>query len=658
MANTMKLPVDSFENEQKYVKSRLLSRLWSTAETCDSSPGTATPSPTMTPTPSSSPIPTIVDVTSRLFTALRKSNSDSDLDDELPPTAPTPCSSIPTVVDVTSRLFTALRKSDSDSDSGLDDVLPPATMAPTPASSIPTIKNVTSRLFAAVSKSIDDSDLDDVPDAMPVLSVNMLLGFRASMEAEDGDIHESVCQAKLQAPSYESAQSISKVVMPVRRHQAPPPLAPTAGSWSAQHRCPKGGSLDDNEKIARTSRSILNKITADTFDSLFEQLVTCGIQQPEHISTLMSEVFDTATRQHHFIPMYADLCKKLEQDPRISAVVENAGQQHNFRRLLLNQCQNVFEQLLEPCAVELASDEEVCLRRKQEALGNIKLIGHLLVNGMLTSKLLVDCADDLIGKHLTCPEALESLAALMMVAAPTFDTKEWQYHEKLIACFSSMRKLSKVKTLVTRSRYLLRDVLDVREAGWPKSIKNHGVIHAAATHVDSDATKVVDDIMSKAAAAPASKCAQKITIVEAPECKFDLKAFRRNLAAILSDLTSDRNVSAAVRRVRLAEVPLESQAEQFCDLITRIVEEKRGPPRRCAMAFAAGLAAADGQSAFDGEKCLEGLVSFFQDVYPDLCNEVPRLPAIVRSELTPTFCSVFPSSEINSRLPPGARFSI
>jgi len=580
MANTMKLPVDSLENEQKNVKTGLLSRLWSTAETCEPSSGNTTPSP------SSSPIPSIKNVTSRLFTALRKSNS--------------------------------------------------------------------------------DSDLDDVPDAMPTFSASMLLGFRASMcqdEAEESAIRSSICQAKLQAPTYESASSKSKVVMPVRHHQAPQPLMATAGSWSAQQGSPKKASLDDNEKVARASRSILNKITADTFESLFEQLVSCGIQQPEHISTLMSEVFDTATKQHHFIPMYADLCMKLEKDPRIAAVVEIAGQQHNFRRLLLNQCQVVFEQLLEPCVTELASDEEDCVRRKQEALGNIKLIGHLLVNGMLTSKLLVDCADELIGKHTTCPEALESLAALMMVAAPTFDTKEWQFHEKLVACFSSMKKLSKVKTLVPRSRFLLRDVLDVREAGWPKSTKNHAVIHAASTPVDEvqqNATNIVDEIMSKAAVAPMPKVVveQKPVIAEAipADSKFDLKAFRRTLAAILTDLTSDRNVSAAVRRVRLAEVPVECQAEQFCDLITRIVEEKRGPPRRCAMAFAAGLAAADEQSAFDREMCLDGLVSFFQDVYPDLCNEVPRLPAIVRSELTPTFCSVFPNNEINARLPPGVRF--
>ena len=77
--------------------------------------------------------------------------------------------------------------------------------------------------------------------------------------------------------------------------------------------------------------------------------------------------------------------------------------------------------------------------------------------------MLVQCADELISKRTTCPEALESLAALLMVAAPTFDSSDWQYHEKLANVFSVMRRLAKDKSIVPRSRFLLRDVLDVRE---------------------------------------------------------------------------------------------------------------------------------------------------------------------------------------------------
>jgi len=481
--------------------------------------------------------------------------------------------------------------------------------------------------------------------ACTMVTKNVLMAFRFC--ADDDTVKAKVCKAKLPPPTYESnPASKSKLVLPSRHHQppAPAPLTPTAGSWVAQKRSTSGNQFDDDEQVARAARSILNKLTADNFDSLFEKLVSCGIEQPKHISKLMSAVFDVATKQHHFIPMYADLCMKLEQHPHIKAAVEVAGNQHDFRRLLLNQCQVVFEQLLEPCNSELALDDEVALVRKQEAIGNIKLIGHLLLNGMLDSKLLVECSDALISKRATCPEALESLSALMMVAAPTFDTAKWQYHEKLVSVFNVIRKLTKDKSVVPRSRFLLRDVLDVREAGWPTSTKNPSVICEETEESEQKASTKPDLVPE----------VPEVTNSQIP-LAFDLKGFRRNLAAILNDLTSDRNVSGAVNRVRSAQVPVECQAEQFSDILTRIVEEKRGPPRRCAMAFAAGLAAAE-QSAFDRDQCLAGLVSFFRDVYPDLCSEVPRLPAIVRSELTPTFCSVFQKADINSRLPPGVRF--
>merc|ERR1719201_3130645 len=110
--------------------------------------------------------------------------------------------------------------------------------------------------------------------------------------------------------------------------------------------------------------------------------------------------------------MYASLCVKLEKDPRIAAVVfKDADHLQNFRRLLLNQCQNVFEQVLESHAVDANADEdeEVIFRRKQQALGNMKLIGQLLAHGMLSSDLFPECGEALLRKRTECPEALESL---------------------------------------------------------------------------------------------------------------------------------------------------------------------------------------------------------------------------------------------------------
>lgn len=128
------------------------------------------------------------------------------------------------------------------------------------------------------------------------------------------------------------------------------------------------------------------------------------------------------------------------------------------------------------------------------------------------------------------------------------------------------------------------------------------------------------------------------------------KTFRKEVTAILRELASNRNVAAAVRRVRAQNVPLSRQSAEFTDLLTRASEEHRGIARRLDFAFAAGLAAGSG-SAFDRSECISGLRNFFSDVYDDLCEEVPRLPNIVRTELVPVLRSVLPDVLLNEALP-------
>lgn len=488
------------------------------------------------------------------------------------------------------------------------------------------------------------------------------------------------------------------------------PLTPTASSWVAQQRKSASSNTPDNDgAVTRAACSILNKLTVEKFDSLFEQLATCGISKPEHLQMLMREVFHKATMQHHFVPMYADLCVRLEQDPRIAAVVEAAGHQHSFRRLLLNQCQISFEQLLEPCDEATEKDEEERLRRKQQAMGNMKLIGRLLVHGLVTSKVLVECAEEILRCHKTCPDALESLAALLMVAGKQFDNANWQFHPRLLEVFSTMKALSKDKSTPARVRFLLRDVLDHRQAGWSHCTYTAATaaapmrldeVRETATHevkymnleeqMETDtllaglqriaqmaAKNKSKDIVStekrtESDSKPSRKKGRQKGSRAAPTVSetagrpkagdqedfrepFDIVSFRRTLATILADLSSDRNIPAAVRRIRLQGCPIEYQAKEFADIITRVVEEKRGPIRRSCLAFAAGLGAAE-QSAFDREACLDGVGQFFEDVYPELCTEIPRLPAIVTSELLPTLRNVFPKSDINKILPAGFGF--
>jgi hypothetical protein len=550
--------------------------------------------------------------------------------------------------------------------------------------------------------TIDTPPVDD-DVATEVYSKLMLLRLRGAccrMDASDVPLRYGTRpRSEFPASASSTPTSTIKAQIPTQDPFSPAEMAmswrqalptATADSWVARQR---NQNPDEDAAVQRAARSILNKLTVEKFDSLFDQLATCGVSHPHHISILMSEIFDVATTQHHFIPMYAELCSKLEMDPRIAAVVDEADQLHNFKRILLNQCQSVFQQLLESYAeagmescAKADMDGEFAFRRKQQALGNMKLIGQLLVNGMLSSDLFTECCETLLSKRSECPEALESLVALMMVAGPKFDGRAWQYYQKLEKIIADMGALTKDKSVPPRLRFLIRDVLDARSAGWPQcrragkspskleEVRNAPLEQQVSIEADwtdgpqkgiqcpASGKKAVNFCLKEEVADALKEVGRKLSTsvpgVAAPPKQedkgFKIIDFRRTLASIFTDLASDKNVPAAVQRIRLQDVPVEQQAEQFVDMLTRVVEDRRGAVRRCELAFLAGLAAAE-RSAFDRKECLAGVELFFKDVYPELCNEVHRLPTIMKSEFMPTMANVFPTAELNKVVPVAMR---
>jgi len=291
----------------------------------------------------------------------------------------------------------------------------------------------------------------------------------------------------------------------------------------------------------------------------------------------------------------------------------------------------------------------------------------------------------LLCNRTQCPEALESLVALMMVVGPKFDYPDWQHHGSLIQIFSEMAALTKDKAVSPRCRFLVRDVLDAREAGWAPSpggikapAKLEEVRNIAAIPPPSQQQRAAGaiDCCLSALRSPKDNSSSgdkthkagnkggnnsvKLVAEAAHETSkeeisavvnaFNVVAFRKALALILSDLASDKNIPGAVQRIRQEAVPIQFQADLFVDILSRVVEERCGAVRRCELAFLAGLAAAE-TSAFDRKECLAGINLFFKDVYGDLCDEVHRLPAIVKSEFLPTVLTVLPLDELNKVVP-------
>jgi len=132
---------------------------------------------------------------------------------------------------------------------------------------------------------------------------------------------------------------------------------------------------------------------------------------------------------------------------------------------------------------------------------------------------------------------------------------------------------------------------------------------------------------------------------------FDLRAFRRELTEVMKELGASRDTARARRRFDGVKVPANLQATEFSNLVTRVAEERCSASRRAMFAFVAGLAG----NVFDKELCTVGIKAFFDDVYDDLCEEVPRLPEILKSELVPTMRAALPTGTLYKILPPALK---
>jgi len=492
-------------------------------------------------------------------------------------------------------------------------------------------------------------------------------------------------------------------------------LVASANSWGARQikiansRCQL---YQSDEEIVRGMKSILNKLTLEKFEPLYVKLINCGIRNDGHIKLLVHEIFEKACLQHHFVDMYADLCMRLEQ---WLGFAQTDTSSNEFRRILLNQCQESFEESTAP-ATELANDLgdeeqrlEAAARHKQRVLGNFRFIAALLSRGMLAPRVLLSVTQTLL-KDPSAPDALESLAVFLTNVGPTFDDKEWPHYALLCSVFDQVDGLTKDKNVAPRLRFLLKDVLELRATNWadrkkatkktegpmklkevlhktlveekaqvqpPRSLKTtkkgrdqnlKDLKAACASKPESLKTNQVVDKKHKSdgerkkslvatakaqyygsATPPVNVTTSKSPPkeVQQPNAPFDLRTFRRQLNEVLKELGATRDTVSALHRLGGLQVPLKFQTNEFSNLLTRVAEERCGASRRVMFAFCASLAG----KTFDRDMCANGIKSFFDDVYEDLHEEVPRLPDILKNEFVPTMRATIDADKLNKILP-------
>ncbi|KAI8898411.1 armadillo-type protein, partial [Globomyces pollinis-pini] len=237
---------------------------------------------------------------------------------------------------------------------------------------------------------------------------------------------------------------------------------------------------------------ILNKLTLDTFEKLLKKILEAEIDGQETLEAVIGLIFEKAIDESAFASMYAKLCLRLMKEfPLTQPWISPTGTQQDnaFRTLLLRRCQMEFEQdakwtaddansqseraeirknidsLTAEEKLKIAEEDYERGKLKRRVLGNIRFVGELFVQGLISETIIHRCIRSLLN-NIKNPEEedIESLIGLMIATGHKIDVSKSV--DIMNSYFERIKELSVHSGLSNRIKFSLMDLMDLRKAKW------------------------------------------------------------------------------------------------------------------------------------------------------------------------------------------------
>uniref|UniRef100_A0A6N2LPG3 MI domain-containing protein n=1 Tax=Salix viminalis TaxID=40686 RepID=A0A6N2LPG3_SALVM len=146
-------------------------------------------------------------------------------------------------------------------------------------------------------------------------------------------------------------------------HRGPIPSPPSQPMHKAEKKYEVGKVVDEEAAKQRKLKGILNKLTPQNFEKLFEQVKAVNIDNVVTLTGVISQIFDKALTEPTFCEMYANFCFHLAAElPELTKDDEKV----TFKRLLLNKCQEEFERGEREQEEADKADEEGEIKQSEE----------------------------------------------------------------------------------------------------------------------------------------------------------------------------------------------------------------------------------------------------------------------------------------------------
>ena len=315
----------------------------------------------------------------------------------------------------------------------------------------------------------------------------------------------------------------------------------------------------DPDVICAKANLLLNKLSVTKFDKLSDDFMCVGLYSPELMARAVEMIVLKAQMEEHFCFMYADLCKKMTdiwtyddspegrkaaaaaaaESSSVKDAATGAGSPREskedslgkrFRACLLARCQEEFTVDRKEALVKIRATEGLSAEDKEEKeillkkryTGHMRFIGELYLKELVSANIMHRCISELL--TATEEETLVCMCKLLVTIGNKLES-----HDKRKGLTHFERYFGVIGELSTthpnsRMRFLLRDLIDQRAAGWSArreeekamdindirkgaaganaSSKSHGASstsprHASGSHGSDEWTTVNSDKLKK-----------------------------------------------------------------------------------------------------------------------------------------------------------------
>lgn len=293
--------------------------------------------------------------------------------------------------------------------------------------------------------------------------------------------HEQLPKAKRsQTKKHQEKQSSSIAVRDMELHRSD-------NRWQAQ------ASNGEVEVAVKGITMILNKLSEENFDRLVKQTVAIPVSSFATLSVLAEHVFNKAIEEPNFAQLYARFCASLSE---LLPSFPDGTRTLDFRFTLLMLChkylveQELDAERLQNVSPESKAEEELKLWNRRK--GNIILIGQLFTKQLLAKPVIHNCVemllkadeeDEEVGEDMeTAPPSdpdVECVCILLRTIGPLLDIQEdkdvsrgGREFNRMDGYFERIQSLSVHVSLTHRLRFMLRDLIELRQRNWDKPVSN------------------------------------------------------------------------------------------------------------------------------------------------------------------------------------------